>query len=97
MAKLAYSDAQRVIDGQALGDVVKDSAQSTADIEQDILALQNLAQKLRARRFENGTLSLESLKLTFELDDNGLPVDCGQYVRKEANTLIEEVGRFVMI
>ncbi|PPQ94041.1 hypothetical protein CVT25_009889 [Psilocybe cyanescens] len=90
VAKLAYSDAQRVIDGQSLGDVVVDAGHSSSDVERDIIGLQNLAKKLRARRFENGTLSLESLKLSFKLDENGLPTDCGQYERTEANTLIEE-------
>ena len=58
---------------------------------QDIRLLQNLAKKLRAQRFQNGTLSLENLELSFTLDDDGLPTDCGQYVRKDANIMIEEV------
>ncbi|KAF8205029.1 SSD1 protein [Pholiota molesta] len=90
VAKLAYSDAQRVIDGQQLGDLVTDPSHSSADVSHDITLLQSLAKKLRAQRFQSGTLSLESLKLSFTLDENGLPTDCGQYERKEANTMIEE-------
>lgn len=91
VAKLAYSDAQRVIDGQQLGDLVTDPSHNSADVSHDITLLQSLAKKLRAQRFQSGTLSLESLKLSFTLDENGLPTDCGQYERKEANTMIEEV------
>lgn len=45
---------------------------------------------MRAARFANGTLSLESLRLSFQLDENGLPSDCGQYARTDANELVEE-------
>lgn len=89
-AKLTYPDAQRVINGQSLGDLSVDPTHSSSDIERDITSLQNLAKKLRTKRFENGALSLESLTLSFKLDDTGLPTDCGQYERTEANTLIEE-------
>ncbi|KAJ7638869.1 SSD1 protein [Roridomyces roridus] len=89
-AKLAYSHAQNVIDGQTLGSVPVIPEHDAADIAHDIKVLQGLAKNLRARRFENGTLSLDSLRLQFKLDDNGMPIDCGQYQRTEANELIEE-------
>lgn len=46
------------------------------------------------RRVENGTLRIESYRLSFDLDENGAPVDCQPYVRTEANSLIEEVCWF---
>lgn len=61
------------------------------DIEHDIKIMDNLAKKLRARRYENGALSLDSLRLSFTLDDQGLPVDCGQQQRNDAKDLIQEV------
>ncbi|KAF5388028.1 hypothetical protein D9615_000459 [Tricholomella constricta] len=88
--KLSYQDAQNVIEGKGLGSVAVAPEHGASDIEHDIRNLQDLAKKLRAQRFENGTLSLESLELTFELDDNGLPVDCGQYQRTDAHCLVEE-------
>ncbi|KAF8913951.1 SSD1 protein [Gymnopilus junonius] len=91
IAKLAYSDAQRVIDGQALSNLSVDEAHTPADIGHDIIELRNLARKLRTRRFEAGALSLDSPTLSFKLDESGLPTDCGQYERTEANTLIEEL------
>jgi protein SSD1 len=90
-AKLAYKDAQNVIEGKTLGSVAVSPDHGAADIEHDIKILESIAKKLRARRFENGTLSLESLRLQFKLDDSGLPADCGQYERTDANDLIEEV------
>lgn len=91
IAKLAYSDAQRVIDGQSLGNLSTDSAHSSSSIEHDINLLQSLAKNVRNQRFQNGTLSLESLTLSFKLGEDGFPTDCGQYERSEANTLVEEV------
>lgn len=88
---MSYSDAQNVIEGQVLGGVAVAPEHDAKDIEHDIKILDDLAKKLRASRFENGTLSLESLRLEFQLDDNGLPTDCGQHVRADANDLIEEV------
>ncbi len=90
-AKLSYSDAQRVIDDRTLGDAQVDAVQKASDMERDIHILQGLAKKLRARRFQNGALSLANPKLIFSLDEDGLPSDCGQYQSREANTLIEEV------
>ncbi len=90
-AKLTYSNAQRVIDDQPLEEVEVDSGHKATDIERDILTLKVLAKKLRARRIKNGALCLDNLTLTFVLDENGLPSDCGQYQRTEAHTLIEEV------
>lgn len=91
-AKLAYKDAQDVIEGQVLGDVAVAPEHDAADIAHDIKVLENLAKQMRAHRFENGTLSLDSLRLSFKLDDNGLPTDCWQYKRTDANDLIEEVN-----
>ncbi|KAF9534273.1 hypothetical protein CPB83DRAFT_756498 [Crepidotus variabilis] len=89
-AKLAYSDAQRVIEGQSLGDVLVDSAHKSSDIERDIHILRDIAQKLKTHRFQNGALSLDHPALKFHLDESGLPSDCGQYPQQEANSLIEE-------
>jgi len=90
-AKLSYQDAQNVIEGRVLGDVTVTPEHNAADIEHDIRNLEGLAKKLRTQRFEKGTLSLESLRLAFVLDENGTPTDCGQYRQTDANSLIKEV------
>lgn len=88
-AKLSYHDVQNVIDGKVLGGPII-SEHNPSDIEQDIRKLEDLGKQLRAQRLENGTLTLETLRLSFKLDDNGMPVDCGQYERTAADLLIEE-------
>jgi protein SSD1 len=79
-----------VIDGKPLGAAVSSEHQAKA-VEEDIKLLQAIARKLRDARFEAGALSLESLRLHFELDASGMPTDCGQYLRTEAHELIQEV------
>lgn len=51
-----------------------------------------MSEVLRAGRFEKGALATTSLRLSFKLDDNGNPIDCGQYEQTEANRLVEEVS-----
>lgn len=93
-AKLSYHDAQNVIEGKVLGGVAVTPEHNASDIEHDIRNLEELAKRLRVQRFESGTLSLESLRLAFDLDENGIPVDCGQYRQTDANFLIKEVHIF---
>lgn len=111
-AKLAYEDAQAVIEGKALGDSPISDGFEKKDIEEDIrllnvsivfgcsvnralikqfLAPQAMAVKMAERRIENGALRIDKLKLNFQLNDKGLPVDCSAYERKAANSLVEEV------
>lgn len=75
-----------------MGEVGVIPEHNASDIEHDIKVLHGIAKKLRQERFDNGTLSLESLHLQFKLDDNGIPVDCWQHERSDANELIEEVS-----
>jgi protein SSD1 len=89
-AKLAYANAQKVIDGHLLGHLVVAPEHDASDIVHDIQVLEGLAKQMRARRFLNGTLSLDSFRLPFKLDDNGLPTDYWQYTRTDAHELIEE-------
>lgn len=68
---------------------------NASDVAHDIKVLHDIATQLRARRFQNGCVKTHSLRLTFKLDDNGMPIDCGQYQRSEANNLIEEVRTLI--
>ncbi|KAJ8086695.1 Translational repressor [Marasmius tenuissimus] len=89
-SKLSYDDAQNVIEGKTLGSVPVVPEHGAADVEHDVKILHDIASKLRATRIENGTLSLDSSRLEFKLDDDGMPVDCGQHVRNDANDLVQE-------
>lgn len=56
----------------------------------DILILNSLAQRLRKRRSQNGSLRIDRDRLMFHLDENGTPFDCYNYVQNDSNRLIEE-------
>ncbi|KAJ1942017.1 hypothetical protein EC988_006606, partial [Linderina pennispora] len=99
--KLAYDDAQNVIDGNTLpssisvtefkhGKAKKASAHRRALVESSILWFYKLSKIMRKRRFDTGALSLNSVKLSFELNDSGMPVSCEPYKIKDSNRLIEE-------
>lgn len=88
-AKLAYADAQKVIEGGQLSKE-KLEAHRPKEIGDDILILHQLAQKMRARRFKTGALRIDNVKLSFKLDENGLPTDASVYCSYDAHRLIEE-------
>ncbi|KAK4051726.1 Translational repressor [Microbotryomycetes sp. JL221] len=89
-AKLAYGDAQEVIEGRPLPAHRVEDEQVRAGIEKDILALNTIARHLRKRRFDGGALRIDNVKVSFKLGEHGLPEDCDSYIRKESNELIEE-------
>ena len=92
---LSTTEAQylEVIEGKTLGDVPVIPEHDAANIAHDIKVLDDLAKQLRARRLQAGCVKTRSLRLTFKLDENGMPIDCGQYERDESHSLIEEVRR----
>lgn len=89
-AKLAYEDAQSVIDGQGLPATIAIKQYLPVQIEQDIEFLYKLSKQMRGRRFANGALSINSIRLSFKLNDLGEPCEVSIYEQKEANRLIEE-------
>lgn len=76
--RFAYEEAQEIIEGAA------------GDCREEILLLNDLAQKMRAARFKNGAIDFDREEVKFELDEKGRPT--GVYFKrsKEANKLIEE-------
>jgi protein SSD1 len=90
-AKLSYGVVQGVLDGEHLGNVSVAPEHEVSSVETDIGLLYELATVLRTRRFQNGSLRLESPRLSFKLNDQGLPVDCSQSANLEANAIVEEV------
>ncbi|CEG62754.1 Putative RNB domain-containing protein [Rhizopus microsporus] len=90
-AKLAYDDAQNVIEGHGLPKtvIIRDD-HKVSDVEQDILYLFEMSKKMRERRFANGALSINSIRLSFKLNDIGEPCEVSIYEQKDANRLIEE-------
>jgi exoribonuclease R len=63
---------------------------SKQQVEESIMDLFKLSSVMRIRRYEEGALSLNSVKLAFTLDDKDDPIGvviCGS---TEANKLVEE-------
>jgi len=97
-ARLNYESAQLVIDAAAEGKspppfeapFLPSPGVSEAAVVEDILNLHSIAQHLRRRRFENGSLSINLVKLAFKLDKDQNPVEVFAYRQREANRLVEE-------
>ena len=77
-AQLSYANAQDVIEGKVLGGVPVTPEHDTLAIEHDIRILHDLAKVLEECQFNNSTLSTETPKSSFTLDELGRPVDCDQ-------------------
>lgn len=60
------------------------------DYVEEITRLNNLAQKLRQRRFESGAIAFERYEVRFNLDESGKPLGVYFKESKEANKLVEE-------
>ncbi|KAH9938167.1 uncharacterized protein B0H18DRAFT_965883 [Fomitopsis serialis] len=88
-AKLSYNDAAAMLEGKT-PEFERAPEQTVADYAQDLKVLNDLAHQLRERRYKSGCIRTESLKLTFKLDEDGMPVDCTQYERGDAHHLVEE-------
>ena len=76
--RFTYEEAQQVIEtGQG-------------DFCEEILTLNELAQKMRVERFRSGAVQFEREETKFDLDSSGKPTGVYFKVQKEANQLIEE-------
>lgn len=90
-AKLAYESAQAVIEGDEIPkDIIIHDDHSLPDVSKDIFLLYTLSSKMREKRYTSGSLSLQSVKLYFQLDDQGEPISVAKCQTKEANHLVEE-------
>lgn len=76
--RFAYEDAQQIIET------------GEGEYKDEILTLNNLAEKLRKKRFANGSINFDRHEVKFEIDGNGKPLGVYFKISKEANKLIEE-------
>ncbi len=60
------------------------------DFNNEIVTLNKLAQRLRAKRFASGSVNFEREEPRFEIDENGKPLSVYFKEFKESNQLIEE-------
>ncbi|ANI88402.1 ribonuclease R [Arachidicoccus ginsenosidimutans] len=77
--RFTYEDVQQIIDTKE--GLLKD----------DVLLLNEIAQKLRAERFSNGAINFSSQEVRFKLDEKGKPIGIEIKESKPAHQLIEEL------
>ncbi|MDP3463518.1 MAG: ribonuclease R [Bacteroidales bacterium] len=73
-----YDEVQTILEG------------GEGDLKDELLLLNGLAVKLRARRMASGSINFHSEEVKFILDANGKPIDTFVKVQKESNMLIED-------
>ena len=56
----------------------------------ELITLNRLAKRLRARRFENGAINFDREEVRFDIDEKGKPIGVYFKVAKDANKLVEE-------
>ena len=76
--RFTYEEAQNIIETQ------------TGDFKDEILLIDNLAKKLRKKRFDNGAIAFDRVEVKFEIDEKGKPLSVYFREQKDANKLIEE-------
>ncbi|MEJ2595042.1 MAG: ribonuclease R, partial [bacterium] len=76
--RFAYEEVQRTIET------------GEGEFLDSIMMLHGMAQILRKKRFNNGSINFNSEEIRFRLDDKGKPVEAFVKEQKEANHLIEE-------
>lgn len=76
--RFSYEEAQAVLEA------------GEGDHAEELLALNRLAETLRRRRFENGSVNFETEEVRFRLDENGKPLGIYLKERKAAHMLVED-------
>jgi ribonuclease R len=76
--RFTYEEVQEIIE------------QETGQYMDEVLILNNLAQRLRKQRFKKGAINFSSQEVRFKLDEKGKPIGIVIKESKEAHQLIEE-------
>ena len=76
--RFTYEEAQAMIEG------------ADGDYKDEILVLDQLAKKLRSKRFDNGAIAFDRHEVRFEIDEKGKPLSVYFKYSTDANKLIEE-------
>ncbi|NDV97211.1 ribonuclease R [Dysgonomonas sp. 521] len=76
--RFTYEEVQDILEG------------AEGDYKEEILKLNDLAKKLRAKRFDNGAIAFDRHEVRFEIDEKGKPLSVYFKYAKDSNKLIEE-------
>ena len=83
-ARLVYDDVNRLFDGDAA------QRERMAGLEETLLAMRELARRIRQRRQAQGAIDFDTDEPKFILDDAGEPVEIAKRARGEAELMIED-------
>ncbi|KAL4566218.1 hypothetical protein LXL04_030330 [Taraxacum kok-saghyz] len=84
--KLSYEQAQDILDG--ISDL--ENYRFHPLVITSVNNLYEISKVLKEKRFKNGAVSLDSPKINFLFDKNGVPYDCVLSGRSKSNSLVEE-------
>ncbi|MGM0946531.1 MAG: ribonuclease R [Bacteroidota bacterium] len=76
--RFAYEEAQENIDKQS------------GDFFEELTTLNDLAKKVRKKRFDHGAVNFETVEVKFKLDEKGTPLGLMVKERKDIHKMIEE-------
>jgi ribonuclease R len=76
--RFAYEDVQQIIES------------GEGELKDEVLILNNLAQRFRKQRFKKGAINFSSQEVRFKLDEKGKPIGIVIKESKESHQLIEE-------
>ena len=76
--RFSYEEAQEILES------------GKGDFAEELRILNDLAQKLRKQRFDDGSVSFNREEVKFHIDETGRPLEVFLKESKEANKLIEE-------
>lgn len=79
-----------VDDESGMGGGVYEGCVIPREGKEAVLKLDELAHKIRERRFRSGAISFDRPEMKIEVDEKGRPIRVYQKISKEANWLIEE-------
>ena len=76
--RFTYEEAQGILD------------KKSGIFYHELQTFNNLAYKLREKKFENGAIEFETEEVKFELDENGKPIKVYKKERKDTHKLVED-------
>ena len=76
--RFSYEEAQEIIET------------GEGELKDEVLILDNLAKKLREKRFAKGAIAFDRVEVRFEIDEKGKPTSVYFKEAKDSNKLIEE-------
>jgi ribonuclease R len=94
-ARFAYEEAQAIIESKtntipADFSLTGEAYNTSQDIADAVLKMDELAKIMRAKRMSSGAISFDKVEVKFNLDENANPVGVFFKTSKDANKLIEE-------